>query len=402
MDDQATVGARLRVLRRWRGMTLAEVAGLAGVTASWLSMVERGLRPIDRRSHIAAISSALRVSESDLVGGPHLSADPVQAEPHSTIPAVRAALLTNTLTSPAVERARPLPELVAEMSRIDHSEYKFLQVGQRLPAVIDELHVHVAAPADEAAYRLALETLIEAFQTATFTSKDLGYVDLAHIAASRALEVAGILDDPISKGKADSLRIHTMPVTSWPVTLTTAETAADAIESHIRDDLGAQVAGMLTLAAALSAAVARRYDRTEHWLAQAGELAERVPDSPRDNWGAFSRTNVAVWRISLAVERGDGGPVMLDLAKEVNENRIAGRPGRRATFLADVGRGLARERRTRDQAVRWLRRAEDVAPHKIRNSSPVRETVASTLTQAISSAGGRELRGLASRMGIAH
>ncbi len=40
--DEATIGARLRILRRWRGMTLAELSGLAGVSLSYLSMVERG------------------------------------------------------------------------------------------------------------------------------------------------------------------------------------------------------------------------------------------------------------------------------------------------------------------------------------------------------------------------
>lgn len=124
MNDEITIGARLRTLRRWRGMTLAQLADQAQLSTSFLSMAERGQRALDRRSHIATLAAVLRVSETDLVGGPHLTPDPVQSQPHTTIPAVRAALLTNTLTAPAIDRARPLPELVAEMNRIDHSEYK--------------------------------------------------------------------------------------------------------------------------------------------------------------------------------------------------------------------------------------------------------------------------------------
>jgi len=64
MDENTQpIGERLRVLRRWRGMTLAEVAGLAGVSESYLSMAERGLQTLDRRSMISAVASALRVPD---------------------------------------------------------------------------------------------------------------------------------------------------------------------------------------------------------------------------------------------------------------------------------------------------------------------------------------------------
>ncbi len=52
--DEATIGARLRILRRWRGMSQVELAGLAGLSPSFVSMVEHGTRMLDRRSHIAA------------------------------------------------------------------------------------------------------------------------------------------------------------------------------------------------------------------------------------------------------------------------------------------------------------------------------------------------------------
>ncbi|TDB85334.1 helix-turn-helix transcriptional regulator [Actinomadura sp. 7K534] len=402
MHDETTIGARLRALRRWRGMTLDQLAGQAGLSKSFLSMAERGQRALDRRSHISALAKTLRVSETDLVGAPHLTADPVQAAPHATVPAVRAALLTNTLTAPATDRARPLSELVAEMERIDRSEYQHTEVGERLPALLDELHVHACAPADEAAHRLALQTLIEAFQTATFTSKDLGYGDLAHIAAMRADEAARILDDPVSTGKAASLRIHTMPTTTRERTLAAAEEAADRLEPHARDDLGVQVLGMLTLAASMTATVACDYERAGHWLDQAAGLAGRTPDTPGENWGAFSASNVGAWRIALATERGESGGDLLRLAASVDEARLRPRRGRHAAFLADVGRGLARDKKTRHEAQRWLLRAEKVAPHKIRNSAAVGETVAVMLTQAHGASVGRELRGLASRMGLPH
>ncbi|HEY3893918.1 MAG TPA: hypothetical protein VGL88_00965 [Pseudonocardiaceae bacterium] len=48
-----------------------------------------------------------------------------------------------------------------------------------------------------------------------------------------------------------------------------------------------------------------------------------------------------------------------------------------------------------------LLHAEQLAPHMIRHDVFVRETVAGLLRQARRDAGGRELRGLAWRMGVA-
>ena len=79
-----------------------------------------------------------------------------------------------------------------------------------------------------------------------------------------------------------------------------------------------------------------------------------------------------------------------------------GKQGRRAAFFADVGRGLAREPRTQRDAIRWLRRAEDTAPQWIRNSPAVRGAVTYLLDRAITTAGGRELRGMAARIGVPH
>ncbi|WP_158558373.1 helix-turn-helix domain-containing protein [Spongiactinospora gelatinilytica] len=401
MYDQATIGARLRMLRKWRKLSLVELADLAGMSKSYLSMAERGERALDRRSYIAALADALQVSETELVGGPHLTKDPAQSAPHAMIPQLRAALIANTLTAPLADRARPLPELLAEMDRLDHSKYKFREVGRPLPAIIDELHVHAAAPAGEAEHRLALEGLIEAFQMATFTTKDLGYGDLSHIAAMRAGEVAAILGDPVNRGKADSLRIHTMPATTWRVRLTAAEQAVDRLQPHVRDDTGVHVLGMLTLAASMAATVAADASRARHWLDHAAELAGRTADAPGANWGAFSTTNVNVWRISLAVEQGESGGV-LELARRVEEHRLAERSGRHTAFLTDVGRGLARDPRARERAVEWLHRAENVAPHKFRNDAKARETVGVLLQQVRSTAAGRVLRGMAARMGLPH
>jgi hypothetical protein len=368
-------------------------------------MVENGQRPLDRRSHIAALAAALKVSESDLVGGPHLTPDPLQSDPHMAIPPLRVALQTNKLTSPVVDRARPLAELAEEVSdRLVpmHANTDYVGVGTWLPDVLNELHWHTAQEADELAARQALETLIEACVIAQQVAKNLGYADLAHVAVLRAEEAAALLDEPVQRGKVDCLRLWAFPrEASWERRLHTAESAADALQPHASSPQGLQVLGILTLHAALGAAVVQRPHVVEHWLTEAATLGDRLPDDMKHNWQYFCRTNVRLWELAIDVERGDSGGGVLELERTIDQSKIVYRD-RRACFMADVGRGLAREPKTRDEAVRWLRRAEEAGPQLIRNHPPTRETVAFLLNRARADAGGRELRGMAARMGVPH
>jgi hypothetical protein len=114
------------------------------------------------------------------------------------------AFQTNKLNLPAVERARPLDELVsAVLERIEplRANADYAGVGALLPDVLDELHWNTARSGDEAFQRVALETLIEACITAGLTARNLGYIDLAHVAVLRAEEAATLLDDPVQQGK---------------------------------------------------------------------------------------------------------------------------------------------------------------------------------------------------------
>jgi transcriptional regulator with XRE-family HTH domain len=54
-------GHPLRRVRLRRGLTQAELAGLAGLSSSYISMIERGRRKLTRRDHVNALAAALRV-----------------------------------------------------------------------------------------------------------------------------------------------------------------------------------------------------------------------------------------------------------------------------------------------------------------------------------------------------
>lgn len=58
----------VRVWREHRGMTMAALAGAAGISAAYLSQIEGGKRE-GTLSTMAAVAKALRVSLDDLISG---------------------------------------------------------------------------------------------------------------------------------------------------------------------------------------------------------------------------------------------------------------------------------------------------------------------------------------------
>ncbi len=65
---RAPAGAEhpLRRVRRRRGLTQVELAGLAGLSFSYISMIECGRRRLRRRDHINALAAALRVPPAEI------------------------------------------------------------------------------------------------------------------------------------------------------------------------------------------------------------------------------------------------------------------------------------------------------------------------------------------------
>ncbi len=59
-------GHPLRRVRLRRGLTQVELAGLAGLSYSYISMIECGRRKLTRRDHVNALATALRVPPAEI------------------------------------------------------------------------------------------------------------------------------------------------------------------------------------------------------------------------------------------------------------------------------------------------------------------------------------------------
>ncbi len=59
-------GHPLRRVRLRRGLIQVELAGLAGLASSYISMIEHGRRKLTRRDHVNALAAALKVPPAEI------------------------------------------------------------------------------------------------------------------------------------------------------------------------------------------------------------------------------------------------------------------------------------------------------------------------------------------------
>jgi transcriptional regulator with XRE-family HTH domain len=394
--DQDSIGLAVRRARRARGLTLAEAAGLAGHSESWLSKIERGHLPLDKRADIAALAEVLQVSADSLLGEP---APEVQAGRDAwNLAPLRAVLLDASPDDPPGIAARPVSVLrdLNEQADAALRWSKYDQLLPLLPALIGELEVQ-AATADGQDREEALRLLVPATATAVITLRYASQPDLAWVAAERGRQAAALLGDPVWEGAAAFEMAHARSSANKPRALMVMPKAADRFESLAgRSRMAREVYGMLHLSAALACAVSGDHAGAEEHGAEAARVAEPLGDEP-DAWELFGVSNVGVWRTSLAVEAGNAERA-LEYASRVEPRALASN-NRRAALLMEKGRAYAMQGKD-PQAVAELRRAEMLSPAQVLNNPLLRELVRNMLDEARRKAGGRDLRGLAWRMGV--
>jgi transcriptional regulator with XRE-family HTH domain len=390
--DPAMIGARVRAARTRQGMSLGRLAAACGLSKSFLSRVERGERGLDRRSHIQAIADVLRIPVADLTGQPYEPRSAAETTAQGAGLDIRDVLLGTELGEHPGGQPRPVAQLSREVWRAERlaEASDYAGFGPLIPRLLTDLH---AAAATREAGSLAL--LVRCCFAVERLSKGTGQHELAWLAAERAYAAAQMAEDPTMAAAADVLRgfaLVSLGVRPRDRALSIVTRGAEALMRYPLTDEGAEVLGMLHLVAAFANVAAGRFGAADSRLAEAMDLAEHTGDGAA--WGLwFGPTNVGAWRIALAVERGEAGAVA-EIASQINDGMLP--PFRRASLLADIGRGLARERGRQREATEAFLRAEAIAPHQLHADPYAREAIASMLAMA----GGQELRGLARRVGV--
>jgi transcriptional regulator with XRE-family HTH domain len=392
LDDARTVGQRLRQIRNARRKSQEVVAGLSGVmSAATLSRIENGLRPLDSRSETVALANALGVAPSEIT---RLDEPTPGNGEGSAVKAVRRALIAVTRDNPAglvvpvdVLRAR-VEAVVAAQKRCDHET-----VGRDLPVLIRDVHTSVGAGRDVREL-LAMGVLLHVQGSHAFLGSLGAPGDLCWQNATLARQLAR------EHGGAEMLGLATFGAANGLLAAGEFDEALaelDSVSVPTTTVQAEQLDGMLALSRSLVAAADKRPADVDAPLEYADELAARTGEG-NAYWLGFGPTNVGVWRMGVALEARDFAKTV-SIAETLQPQRLP-TATRRATYWANYGRALARIRGRHNDAVRALRQAELISPHRVQRHPFVRDVLAELLGRSRRDAAGEELRGMAYRAGL--
>lgn len=389
MARQDWIGKRVA---RWRdigGMTQVQLADRVGVTGAHISMIERGKKPLTKRSLLIGLASALGVRVEDLTEQPHRPRTRVELAVYGTAPALRRAL-DDDIEGPA-------PDLADVAARVDRAmrarmACDYATMAALLPDVVMQSRHLTMEPATQ---RQGLALLVRATFTGAVALKSMGHVDLSMRLAERSEVAAAAYEEPAERAAA-AFALAQVALTggSQRRSLSVAARAADEL-GDVADGDDAAWYGMLRLHAALAAASLSHSDDA------AGHLSEAVAAVPRaagaDGWRMeFSAANVAVWRVAVALENGEPERAP-EYARRVDRSQLR-TASRRARLHIDAGRGYYITDR-QDRAVTQFLAADDISAQELRSRPSVRELVGQMVRDARRN-GSDDLRELAVRLGI--
>ncbi|GAA1930629.1 helix-turn-helix domain-containing protein [Streptantibioticus ferralitis] len=307
------IGARVRVARIAAGLTQTELAGLVGRSTRWLEDVEAGRLTLDRYSLIAAIAETCAVDVTYLLGLPYRLAADSGPTAHSYVPALRAVLRRSGLIlsgHPGLVPAAPVAAVdrMRQQSQAANRARQgaaLPQVASMLPGMIEDLNTAILLRGAETIP--ALHLLVDAARTARVTLNQLGYPDLAWVAAEVAAGAATRLDDPISKARVAWDRCGALlHQASLREVLAVADAAlsdlAPAVATGAREAISLR--GALILRCAVASARAGRPDDAWAHIDAARVDANRLGEDWHDlaQQTVFGVANVAVHAAEVGVE----------------------------------------------------------------------------------------------------
>jgi transcriptional regulator with XRE-family HTH domain len=400
-----SIGQRIAITRRRRGMSQAQVAGPLGKSVQWLSNIERGVRSADRYSILVPIADVLSVSVAELTGSGPVAPELPDVE-HDTARTVRLALSDvgfadaaagpNGSGSSALANLEELGRRVRAAWALVH-EARYRDLGELVPGLVRECERAARAGGGE---RRAWRLLAELYQAIAAMMAKLGEVDAAWVAADRSTFAATESGDVVLAA-AGGFRLGHAFLNAGKLheAARAVDLAAAAVEAVAQagDTDATALWGALNLVRAIAAARSRDRDAAVAAIARAEDATERLGPAYVDRRfdTEFGRRNVALHAVAVAVELGDPAEAV---RRAADLDTVGLSAERRARLLVDLARAHVQRRRA-GAAVKALEHAERLAPEMVRRHWLARETVRELLRRERGRAKPGRLD-LAGRMGL--
>jgi transcriptional regulator with XRE-family HTH domain len=404
MPDPHLVGERIAYHRKRLGLSQVEFAGLVGRSESWVSQVERGVRPVDRMSVLQRVADVLSVSVAELRGDEESPAGDERPEAFDTIrlaltghPAVGTILGTAppAATGQQLDVMRRQHDSVWELVHAS----RYAELAPVLAALIPGLEAASRTARSDTYQAEARELLGDTYQATAALMAKLGETDAAWIAADRAGFCAEAARSPLAVAASMFRMAHVfLALGQIEQAQHVATTTAQALEPQITassEPAALSLYGAFHLVLAVAAARDNERKPAHQYLDTAARIAGQLGED-RDDYGTeFGPTNVAIHAVSIAVELGDAGQA-IELAQHVDPGNLS--PERQARYYLDLAQAHAMRRQI-GEALRALQEAERIAPEETRVHS-VGRAVTRDLLQLSGLRPRPELRELAERFGV--
>ncbi|MBJ7598534.1 helix-turn-helix transcriptional regulator [Candidatus Nephthysia bennettiae] len=381
MSPDGGVGERIRAYRRRRGLSQAALAHLVGRSESWLSQVERSILPVENLGVLVKLAEVLKVDVRVLTGLPFYLA-PDGGVQLTEVEAIRSALSSYSEIEALLNPSR-FDVAPASLSDLRKEVYvawqlrqasRYQELGRKLPGLLT---------VTEAATRYyegddLLETrglLSEVYQVTRAMLRKMGETEYAWIAGDRAIQAARLAGRPLDVAAgARALGLVFLAEGRLRQAETVVMRGVNGLETYVASGNPEywSVWGALLLVAALIAARKGSTSAAAEYIEEASRAAHYLGRDRNDLRTAFGPTNVAIHRVSVAVELGDPGRALRE-GDNVNVERLPAEfRERRSTLLVEVARARAQQG-DRGTAILHLLEAEAIAPEEVRFNFIVRE-----------------------------
>jgi transcriptional regulator with XRE-family HTH domain len=401
-------GERIQILRERKGLSRPVLAGLVGMSASWLKGIEQGRRLPPRLPVLVKLAEALAVGDITVLVGTDMNIGSAEAIPvasfaripHDAVPAIREAVRDPMLTvSSAPASIDALTARVADAWTLWHTSRQHrTDVGRILPRLLTDARA-AARSASGPQRRAASALLAEVYALVQHEIVWASEAELTWTVADRAMSAGQDADTPAAlAGAAWTLGMVQRSAGDTDGALTLAAEGCTLLASRLEegpDDLRGLAGALMLHAATTCARAGREGDAWRHWD-QAGALAQQLPAGYHHPWTMFGTANIALHAVSINAELSKSRAAQ-NQAEQIDADEIPSRE-RRGRLGVEIARSY-HQRRDYTAMLHWLEYAYQTAADSVHYSPAARQMAAEAVDhggQLVSS----RARALASSLGL--